>query len=234
MDRLQDVLEAIRFLATEDHYNKLSRFGINDSKAFGVKIPLLRQLAKEVGRDHTLAMELWNTGYHEARILASFIENPKEISPGQMDSWVADFDSWDVCDQCCNLFVLTPFVYSKIRQYISGNEEFVRRTGFVLMCEIAMHDKNANLELFVSFFELIEQHAGDERNFVKKAVNWALRQIGKRNEELRLLAIECAERVQKQDSRSAKWIASDAIRELRSEKTIEIVRRKTIKKGTSQ
>ena len=143
-----------------------------------------------------------------------------------------DFNSWDVCDQCCNLFVLTPFVSEMIGNYVSDNEEFVRRAGFVLMCEVAMHDKEATLDQFERYFELIEQYAYDERNFVKKAVNWALRQIGKRDENLRLLAIECAERVQMQDSKSARWIASDAIRELRSEKTIEYVRRKTIKKGT--
>lgn len=232
MDRLQDVLEAMRLLSTEEHFKKLSHFGINDTRAFGVKIPLLRRLAKEIGKDHYLAIELWNSGYHEARILASFIENPKEISAEQMDCWVADFNSWDVCDQCCNLFVLTPFVEDRIDIYVSENEEFVRRAGFVLMCEVAMHDRDATLKQFERYFELIERYAFDERNFVKKAVNWALRQIGKRNEDLRLLAIECAERVYKQDSRSAKWIASDAIRELGSEKTKEIVRRRTIKKGT--
>jgi len=157
--------------------------------------------------------------------LATFIDNPKQITENQFDSWVGDFNSWDICDQCCSLLIKMPFALSKIETYASANEEFVKRTAFVLICALVIYDKKATNESFYRFFELIEREAWDDRNFVRKAVNWALRQIGKRNEILRLKAIESAERIQNQGSKSAKWIANDALRELKSEKTIAYVNR---------
>jgi 3-methyladenine DNA glycosylase AlkD len=222
---INEVISEIKLLATHDHYSKLSHFGIKDDKALGVKIPLLRQLAKKIGKDHYLALELWDTDIHEARLLATMIDNPELVTAKQFDSWVGDFDSWDICDQCCGLFAKTPFALDKIKQYSASNEEFVKRTAFVLICALVFCNKKADDGFFMSFFELIEREAWDDRNFVRKAVNWALRQIGKRNEELRLKAIESGERILAQGTRSARWIASDALRELRSDKTINYVNR---------
>ena len=213
-------------MSTPEHFAKLSYFGIKDDNALGVKIPLLRQLAKKIGKNHELALELWKTKIHEARILAVFIDDPKKVTENQFDSWVSDFNSWDICDQCCGLLIRTPYALSKIEVYSNAKEEFVKRTAFVLMCALVIYDKKAKDELFYHFIELIEREAWDNRNFVRKAVNWALRQIGKRNDNLRIKAIESAERILNQDSKSAKWIANDALRELRSEKTISYVNRR--------
>ena len=223
---INEVISEIKLLATSDHYSKLAHFGIKDDKALGVKIPLLRQLAKKIGKNHDLALELWDTDIHEARLLATMIDDPKLVTVKQFDSWVGDFNSWDICDQCCGLFAKTPFALDKIKQYSASNEEFVKRTAFVLMCALVFSDKKADDGFFLPFFELIEREAWDDRNFVRKAVNWALRQIGKRNEELRLKAIESGERILSQGSKSARWIASDALRELRSDKVINYVNRK--------
>ena len=220
---VNEVLKEIKSLSTVEHFSKLAHFGINDSKALGVKIPLLRQLAKKLGKNHELALELWKTEVHEARLLATMIDDPKQVTENQFNSWVGDFNSWDMCDQCCGLFSKTPYALVKIDVYSTAKEEFVKRTAFVLMCALVINNKKADNELFIPFFELIEREASDDRNFVRKAVNWALRQIGKRNEALRLKAIECAERVLKQESKSAHWIATDALRELRNEKIIAMV-----------
>jgi len=225
---VNEVLNEIKSLSTVEHFSKLAHFGINDSKALGVKIPLLRQLAKKLGKNHELAIELWKTEVHEARLLATMIDDPKLVTESQFDSWVRDFNSWDICDQCCGLFSKTPYVLPKVYTYSTAKEEFVKRTAFVLMCALVIVDKKADNEFFFPFFDLIEREAWDDRNFVRKAVNWALRQIGKRNEELRLKAIECAERVLKQESKSARWIASDALRELKYEKIIAMVGKRKI------
>jgi len=217
---VEEVLKELVNLSTPEHFAKLSHFGIANDKALGVKVPLIRQLAKKIKTNHSLALNLWQTEVHEARILATMIDDPKLIDENQFSGWVGDFDSWDICDQCCGLFIKTPFALEKIETYSCADEEFVKRTAFVLMCSLVIKD-----EAFYHFFELIEREAWDNRNFVRKAVNWALRQIGKRNEILRMRAIECAERILRQDSKSAKWIANDALRELRSEITIAYVNR---------
>ena len=196
----------------------MARFGINPENTFGVSIPVLRKLAKEIGRSHELAQQLWNSGFHEARILASMVDSPDEVTEEQMESWVKDFDSWDVCDQCCmNLFGKCRFAYQKAFEWSSREEEFVKRAGFVLMARLAVWDKKAEDSQFVAFLPVIQREAGDCRNFVKKAVNWALRQIGKRNPALNKRAVAVAEEIQKLDSRIARWVASDALRELTSE-----------------
>lgn len=172
-------------------------------------------MAKEIGRNHLFAEELWASGIHEARILASMIDEPQLVTTQQMDDWVHDFDSWDVCDQVCgNLFDKTPCAYQKAIEWCSQEQEFVRRAGFVMMAELAVHDKKALDEAFLPFFPLIQRYADDPRNFVKKAVNWALRQIGKRNSHLRTLSLACADDILRMDSKTARWIAKDAIREL--------------------
>jgi 3-methyladenine DNA glycosylase AlkD len=193
----------------------MARFGVNPTHALGINIPVLRKLARETGKNHALAAELWKTGIHEARILASMIDEPHHVSPQQMEEWVNDFDSWDVCDQVCgNLFDKTPYAYEKSREWCHREQEFVRRAGFVMMASLAVHDKKATDEAFLPFFPLIQQYATDERNFVKKGVNWALRQMGKRNSYLRTIAIQQAEAIAQLDSKAAHWIARDALKEL--------------------
>ncbi len=194
----------------------MGRFGIKPAQALGISIPILRKMAKEIGRNQALAVALWASGIHEARILASMIAEPQLVSIELMEAWVNDFDSWDLCDQVCgNLFDKTPYAYQKAIQWCQQEKEFVRRAGFVMMAELAVHDKQAPDEAFVQFFPLIKHYADDRRNFVKKAVNWALRQIGKRNSHLRTLAIECAGEIQNMESKTAQWVARDALKELR-------------------
>jgi len=200
----------------------MARFGISSNKTFGVSIPEVRSIAKEAGKNHRLALALWESGYHEARILASLIDEPEKVMPKQMDRWAGDFDSWDVCDQCCsNLFDKTPYAYKKIKEWSSSRKEFVKRAAFALMAVMAVHDKKAGDDVFVEFFPLIKRESTDERNFVKKAVNWALRSIGKRNESLRKKSLKLSNEIYKTDSKTAKWIASDAIRELESRSIIK-------------
>ncbi|HLJ32968.1 MAG TPA: DNA alkylation repair protein [Ktedonobacteraceae bacterium] len=195
----------------------MARFGITPAHALGISIPMLRKMAKEIGRNHTLAAELWASGIHEARILASMIDEAPLVSAQQMDDWVNEFDTWDVCDQVCgNLFDRTPYAYQKAVEWCQQEPEFVRRAGFVMMAELAVHDKKAADESFLPFFPLIQHYAIDSRNFVKKAVNWALRQIGKRNSHLRTLALTCANEILEMDSKTARWVAKDAIKELQS------------------
>jgi 3-methyladenine DNA glycosylase AlkD len=216
--QLSKILDRLRALSNPEAVEGMARFGINPENTFGVSIPSLRKLAKETGRSHELAQQLWSSGFHETRILASMVDNPEEVTEEQMESWVKDFDSWDVCDQCCmNLFDETRFAYQKAFEWSDREEEFVKRAGFVLMACLAVGDKKAADSQFEQFFPVIQREAGDDRNFVKKAVNWALRQIGKRNVALNRKAVAAAEEIQRLDSRTARWVASNAIRELTSE-----------------
>jgi len=187
----------------------------------GIPIPELRKLAKLIKREHDLALALWKTNFHEARILASLIDDPGQVTEKQFNSWVNDFNSWDICDQVCgNLFDRTPFVIDKAIEFSARPEEFVKRAGFVLMAEYCMHNKKAKDEIFINFLQIIEREACDERNFVKKAVNWSLRQIGKRNNNLQVYAIEAAERILEKPCKPARWIARDALNELKGKGSI--------------
>ncbi len=201
----------------------MSRFGIQTSTAFGVSVPKLRELARKIGRNHELAEQLWKTGTHEARILATMIDSPDEVTPDQMERWAKDFDSWDVVDGSCgNLFDKTPYAIRKAIEWCRRPEEYIKRAGFVLMAELAFHDKKASNETFVRFLPFIIKEASDQRNFVKKAVNWALRQIAKRNTALNKAAVRTAKQIARSDSKAARWVAADALRELQhasSEKT---------------
>ena len=226
MMTVQEVLIELKSLSTSDHFNKLAHFGINTEKALGVKVPFIRQLAKRIGKNHDLTAVLWNSGVHEARLLASMIEIPAAVSEFQFDSWVNDFDSWDICDQCCSVLGKTFFSLRKINEYSTRTEEFVKRTAFVLMCEQAVHHKSVENEQFYHFLEVIEREAWDDRNFVRKAANWGLRQIGKRNEILRIKAIETSERIMLQNSKSARWIAGNALKELKSKEVIARMNKK--------
>ena len=213
----EQIIANLKQLANAQAVEGMVRFGIRPAQALGISMPTLRKMAKEIGRNQALALALWDSGIHEARILASMIAEPQLVSAELMEKWVNDFDSWDVCDQVCgNLFDKTPYAYQKATQWCQQEREFVRRAGFVMMAELAVHDKQAQDEAFLQFFPLIKQHAGDERNFVKKAVNWALRQIGKRNSRLRTLALECAYEIQDMDSKTARWVAKDALKELQA------------------
>lgn len=203
----------------------MARFGIQSSNSFGVSVPKLRLLAREVGRDHPLALKLWETGLHDARLLATMIDDPRQVTVEQMDKWVRDFDSWDVVDGSCgNLFDKTPFAVAKAKEWCKREEEFVKRAGFVLMAELAVHDKKAKDQVFLDFFPLIIGGSSDNRNFVKKAVNWSLRQIGKRDLKLNTAAVSTALKIQKMESGAAKWVASDALRELKSPQVLKRLR----------
>jgi len=211
----QEIISKLRSQANQKNVEGMARFGINPENTLGIPIPVLRKTAKEIGRNHELAQKLWDSGIHEVKILAAMVDDQKQVTAQQMDAWVKDFDSWDVCDQVCmNLFDKTPYAYDKAKEWTGREEEFVRRAGFALMACLAWHDKTAGDEKFLEFFPLIKKYSTDERNFVKKAVNWALRQIGKGRPTLLSKAIELAKEIEQIDSKSAKWIAKDALREL--------------------
>lgn len=209
-------------MANPQNVAGMARYGINPENTLGVTIPTLRAIARRTGKDHRLAAHLWNSGIHEARILAGFIDDPEKVTPAQMDRWARDFDSWDVCDQICsNLFDKTAMAYTKATEWSTHQQEFVKRAGFTLMAALAVHDKQTGDQAFEDFLPLILREATDERNYVRKAVNWALRQIGKRNRRLNRQAIKTAKEIQKLDSKAARWIAADAIRELTGAAVLE-------------
>jgi 3-methyladenine DNA glycosylase AlkD len=212
---IDTVIAELQSHASPRNVEGMARFGINPKNTLGVSIPVLRKMAKELGRDHALAAALWKSGIHEARILAAFVDEPERVTARQMDRWARGFDSWDVCDQvCASLFWQTPFASAKAIEWSKDKREFVKRAGFALMAALAWHSEDATDKQFERFFPAIKRGSLDERNFVKKAVNWALRQIGKRNPSLNKKAIALARDIQKLDSKSARWIAADALREL--------------------
>ena len=213
----REVIQKLRSLSNQRNREGMARFGINTNKAFGISIVNLRKIAKRIGKDHPLALKLWKSGYHEARILSAMIDDPELVTERQMNLMVKDFNSWDLCDQCCgNLFEKTPYAYKYAKVWSRSKHEFVKRAGYAMMATLAVHDKDSDDSHFRKFFPLIIRGSVDERNFVKKAVNWALRQLGKRNHTLNRYAVKIANEIYKIDSRSAKWVASDAIRELTS------------------
>lgn len=221
------ILRKLESLGNENNRKGMARFGIETENAYGISIPVLRTMAKDIGTDHRLALELWGTGIHEARLLACFIDNADEVTEAQMEKWVRDFDSWDLCDQCCGfLFDRTIYASLKAIEWSRRKEEFIKRAGFVLMAALAVHDKKAKDSDFLKFFPRIQGESRDERNFVRKAVNWSLRQIGKRNIVLNKKAIDVANKIRQLDSVSARWIASDALRELTDKKTRVRLKRK--------
>ena len=187
---IEEILARLHSLANPANVAGMARYGINTHNTLGISIYTLRPLAKEIGRDHQLALALWDTGIHEARILASYIDDPRQVTEEQLEHWVADFDSWDVCDQVCELIGMTPYAYQKVFEWSERAEEFVKRAAFALIAELAVHDKSAPDEKFEQFLPLILRESTDVRNYVKKAVNWALRNIGKRDRRLNGLAIE--------------------------------------------
>jgi len=211
----RDILEELKSLSNPKNVEGMARFGINPRNALGVPIPVLRKIAKQAGKDHAVAQALWSSGIHEARILAGMVDDPVLVTPRQMDLWAEGFDSWDTCDQVCsNLFSYTGAAHKKTFEWSRRKEEYVKRAGFALMACLAVHDKKAKDAAFTRYFPVIKRESRDERNYVRKAVNWALRQIGKRNAHLRKAALKTAKEIYNIDSKAARWIASDAIREL--------------------
>jgi 3-methyladenine DNA glycosylase AlkD len=217
--RFEDVLRQLKSLANPENVAGMARYGINTESVLGISIYTLRPIAREIGKNHKLALQLWASGIHEARILASMIGDPEKLTQEQMEDWVKDFDSWDVCDQVCsNLFDRTVFAHDKAIEWSHREEEFVKRAGFALMAALAVHDKRAPDEAFERFLPVIRAQSTDDRNYVRKAVNWALRGIGKRNQALNWAAIAAAEGIRAMDSRSSRWVGSNALRELTSDR----------------
>lgn len=215
------IITELKKLKNLNNLAGMARYGINTENAMGISIKELRKIANKYSKNHDLALELWNTEIHEARILATIIDDPDKVTKKQMNAWVKDFNSWDLCDQCCNnLFRKIKFLNSTIIEWVKSRKEFERRAGFVLIAVQAVHHKNLTNEDFRKYFSLIVKYATDERNYVKKAVNWALRQIGKRNKKLNEEAQRICRNLIQSDSKSAKWIGRDALRELASEKIL--------------
>ena len=212
----EQVLTRLKRLANPENVAGMARFGINSKGTLGISIPTLRRLAREIGRDHELALRLWKSGFHEARILAGFVADPAKLTEALAERWVNDFDSWDVCDQVAALLEQVPFARKKIRQWAASDREFVKRAAFAMIAGLAVHDNAAADAQFEPFLRLVRRASTDDRNFVKKAVNWALRSIGKRNRRLNLRAAAVAREIGRIDSPAARWIAADALRELRS------------------
>lgn len=212
---VESVLAELRRLGSEKNRAGMARFGINIEHAYGVSMEAARPLVRKYRRQHALAVQLWATGVHEARILAALIDDPKLVTPKQMDSWVADFNSWDICDQACmKLFAVTPHAVARIEKWAKDKREFVRRAAFATMAGYGVHAKKAPDSDFLAFLPIIEAQATDPRNFVRKAVNWALRTIGKRSIALHAPALKLARKLAASDDKTARWIGKDAVREL--------------------
>jgi 3-methyladenine DNA glycosylase AlkD len=212
------IVAELRRLGTKRNVEGMARYGIHAKKVFGVSKPKLDALAKKIGKNHALGLQLWSTGIQDAKILAGLISEPSKVTAAQMERWVGDFDNWDSCDgTCCHLFVFAKDAWPKALAWTNRKEEFQKRGGFALVAYLAYRDKSAGDAKYLSFLKVVEREAEDDRNFVRKAVNWALRNIGKRNLELNRAAIATARSLRKRESRAARWIAADALRELEGE-----------------
>ena len=231
MNALNEIIKLLESAGSESNRKGMQHYGIATDKALGVPLPFIRKLSIEYRMNHNLALQLWETGIHEARMLATMVDDPAKVTKTQMDEWVRDFNSWDICDQCCsNLFDKTPFAVDKIYEWTDSEHEFVRRAGFVMIACLAVHDKKRNDASFREFLPLIIQHATDPRNFVRKAVNWALRQIGKRNLALYAEALQLSKAMMNSDDRTARWIGSNAHRELMGQTAINRMKRNQLNK----
>ena len=229
MKEVQAVVSSLEQMGTQRDRENLARFGITANKAFGVSMANVQVLAKRLGRNHELAAALWDTGWYEARLLTSFVDEPARVTPAQMDRWCRDFDNWGVCDTLCfHLFDKTPHAWAKVAKWSHSRHEFVKRAAFALLASLALHDKRAEDESFARCLPLIERAATDERNFVKKGVSWALRLIGRRNLVLNTAAVDLARRLSTSSEAAARWVGKDALRELTSPATqARLVRRYT-------
>ncbi len=227
LSSLNMIVKRFQSLTNPSNIEGMAHYGIRSARVYGISMPVLRTMAKEIGKNHQLALQLWAQGSLEARILAALIDDPSRVTARQMEQWVSAFDNWAVCDQCCSsLFDKTIFGWKKAFEWSRRQEEFVRRAGFVLMAVLAVHDKETDDRRFLEFLPAIAEGAADERTMVKKAINWALRQIGKRSRMLNTAAIRTAVKLQRLPSPSSRWIAADALRELRSEQVMRKVGKK--------
>jgi 3-methyladenine DNA glycosylase AlkD len=227
VNTVEEVMQELESKAKPDQLEGMARFAILGDQRMGVSVPDMRKIAKDAGKNHQLALDLWDTGVPEAMIVAGMVAEAEKLTEEEMEDWVVDINSWDICDQVCmNLFEKTPLAEKKIYEWSGREEEFVKRAAYALIACLAWHDKDAGDDEFTKFFPLILAGSTDERNFVKKAVNWALRNIGKRNQALNEAAIRTANQIQKLDSRSARWIASNALRELKSDQVQERLKKK--------
>ena len=219
MTLTETVIAELKSKANPSNVAGMTHFGINTENTLGVTMPVIRTMAKPYRKNHFLALELWQSGIHEARILASLVDNPKQVTVDQMEKWTVEFDSWDICDQVCsNLWEKTPYAYDKAVEWSRRDEEFVKRAGFVLMARSVVGGKRTpDPAQMAAIFTEIERGAIDQRNFVKKAVDWALRQIGKSSEALNRQAIATAEKIALIDNPASRWIAADSLRELKSD-----------------
>lgn len=210
-----EVLARLKAFADPRVKSQMAHFGVHAKIAYGVTTPNLRAVARQAGKSHTLAAQLWTSGIHEARILAGFVGEPAKVTAAQMERWARDFDTWDIVDgTCCHLFAFAAPAWAKAIAWSRREEEFIKRAAFALMAYLALHDKQAPDSQFLRLLPIIRRHSADQRNFVRKAVNWALRQIGKRNLALNKAAIRAAQQIRLLDSSTARWIAADALREL--------------------
>ncbi len=225
---LDDVLKRLKEMSNPKWAEKSRYFGVESKNIYGISNPKIRELAKEIGTDHSLALELWESGIHEAMTLATLIDDHQLVTEQQMEKWVKGIDSWSTCDSCCgNLFDKTAFAYKKAAEWTKREREYEKRAGFSLMAYLSVHDKKSDDKEFLKFLPIIKREAWDDRNFVKKAVNWALREIGKRNIRLNKEAIKAAKEIRLMRERSARWIAADAIRELESEAVQKRLKKKS-------
>ncbi len=214
-EEVQSALAALEQMSTQHDRENLARFGITASKAFGVSMANIQVLAKRLGRSHELAAALWETGWYEAQMLTSFVDEPARVTPEQMDRWCRDFDNWGICDTVCfKLFDRTPHAWAKVTEWSGESDEFVKRAAFALLASLAGHDKKAGDEPFLKALPLIERAATDERNFVKKGVSWALRGAGRRSPALHAAAVELARRLAASPEAAARWVGKDALRDL--------------------
>jgi 3-methyladenine DNA glycosylase AlkD len=214
-DRVDEVLRWLERRGTKRNREGMARYGIHSDKAFGVSVSALQKLGKQLGRDHELAAALWDTGWYEARMLTGFVDDPSLVRPAQMNRWARDFDNWAICDHLCfHLFDRTPHAWSRIDQWSSRREEFVKRAAFALLASVALHDKRTGDEPFLESLPLMERAATDERNFVKKGVSWALRSVGRRSQTLNAAAVELAHRLGESTEAPARWVGRDALKDL--------------------
>ncbi|HRW55149.1 MAG TPA: DNA alkylation repair protein [Phycisphaerae bacterium] len=217
----------LKRLSSRAYRDGMSRFGIPSDNALGVPVGQIQKLGKKIGRDHTLAVELWKTGVYEARLLCAFIDEPERVTAAQMDAWARDFDNWAVCDTLCfHLFDRTPLAFGKIRQWAKRKDEFVKRAAFALLASIGVHDKTTGDAPFAKCLPLIEKGAYDDRNFVRKGVSWALRVVGRRSASLHAAALGLATKLAASDDKAARWVGKDAYRELSSAKVRALVAKK--------
>ncbi len=209
------IIRKLETMGSAANIEGMSRYGIRPGRALGVSMATIRSLARELGTSHQLALELWDAGYHESRLLAALLADPLLVDGPLMERWAAQFDSWALCDTTCgSLFRKAGPAWEMARQWCCREELYVKRAGFAMMAWLAVHDKKASDAQFHKLLTLISREAGDERPLVKKAVNWALRQIGKRNVRLNARAIELAVSLAQNGGKAQRWVANGALREL--------------------